>query len=54
MDQARIKSICDKICTEYCRYPYIWDEEKEGIPLSESSICKNCPLDELEGAGEAE
>lgn len=33
-----------KICDEYCKYPYEWDEDKEGCSLDESDVCKNCPL----------
>lgn len=36
-----------KICDQYCKYPFIWDEEKEGVCLAESDICKNCPLNYL-------
>ena len=37
----------DEICEHYCKYPDSWDEEKEGMELSESVICKKCPLDLL-------
>ena len=39
--------IADEICTNYCKYPDIWDEEAEGVELCESDICKNCPLSRL-------
>ena len=32
------------ICDNYCKYPDIWDEEKEEKPLYESEHCENCPL----------
>lgn len=35
------------MCQNYCKYPDIWDEEKEGIELCESDICANCPLNRL-------
>lgn len=41
-----------RICDDYCKWPAIWDEEKEGCQLSESDICKNCPLALLEGMAE--
>ena len=31
------------ICDKYCKYPLIWDEDQMG-PISESFICKDCPL----------
>ena len=52
-EQTKIKSITEQIheiaedfCNHYCKYPYIWDEEKQG-ELSESDICANCPLNRL-------
>ena len=49
--KSRAESITDKItqqmCEHYCKYPTIWDEEKEGMPLEESYVCQNCPLDRL-------
>ena len=41
------------LCVNYCKYPFTWDEEKEGVVLSESEICKNCPLNDLESHIEA-
>ena len=37
-------NIAEEVCNNYCKYPEQWDEEKEGIELSESDICANCPL----------
>ena len=34
----------EMICDHYCKYPEIYDEEVEGVPLAESNICKECPL----------
>lgn len=45
--REQIDQICEEICNNYCKWPDKWDEEKEGIPLFESDICANCPLDRL-------
>ena len=42
-----LQEIADEICEKYCKYPDTWDEEKEGMELSESEICQNCPLNRL-------
>lgn len=34
------------ICDNYCKFPLIWDEDRFG-ELSESDVCKNCPLNQL-------
>lgn len=34
------------LCDNYCKYPCIWDEEKDG-PLEESEVCKDCPVNIL-------
>lgn len=44
---AQIEEIKDDICNHYCKWPDIWDEEKEGCELSESDHCRNCPLNRL-------
>ena len=43
-----IEDIAKDMCEHYCKYPDIWDEDKEGIDLSESDYCMNCPLNRLE------
>ena len=43
----QMQDIVDEMCDKYCRYPKEWDEEAEGIELSESDICLNCPLNRL-------
>ena len=43
----QLREIAETMCNEYCKYPHIWDEEKEGIELAESEICANCPLNKL-------
>lgn len=42
-----IEEVKEEICLRYCKYPDTWDEEKEGIYLADSDICKNCPLNRL-------
>lgn len=42
-----IEDVKADICNNYCKYPLIWDEDKEGCELSESDHCRNCPLDRL-------
>lgn len=49
----RKEEVINNICCNYCKYPDIWDEEKEGVELSESEICKKCPLNDLESHIEA-
>ena len=39
-----LDEIASEICNDYCKYPALWDEEKEGCELSESEICSKCPL----------
>lgn len=39
--------IANDICNNYCKYPGIYDEQKEGVELCESEICANCPLNRL-------
>lgn len=51
--KEEIGKVIDDVCVNYCKYPNIWDEEKEGVELSESEICKNCPLNNLESHIEA-
>lgn len=45
--QEILEDIAIEICDKYCKYPSIWDEEKEGCELCESEICQNCPLNRL-------
>ncbi len=42
-----IENVITEICDHYCKYPYEWDEDKEGMELCESEICQNCPLMKL-------
>lgn len=43
----QIEKIVEEMCNKYCKYPHEWDEEAEGMDLSESDICSNCPLNRL-------
>jgi hypothetical protein len=42
-----LEAIVEDMCHNYCKYPDNYDEEAEGIELSESEICANCPLNRL-------
>ena len=39
--------VVEDMCTNYCKYPYMWNEEDEGCTLAESDICNKCPLNKL-------
>lgn len=43
----KLEEVKDRICSEFCKYPCEWDEEKEGCELCDSEVCANCPLNEL-------
>ncbi len=45
--EIEYEDIKTQICSHYCKYTDIWDEEKEGCKLSESERCANCPLHEI-------
>jgi len=45
--QKIIENTIEEMCQHYCKWPLTWDEEKEGMELSESDICCNCPLNNL-------
>lgn len=42
-----LEEVKEEICMKYCKWPDKWDEEAEGIELSESTLCRNCPLNRL-------
>ena len=44
MEQTKV---VEDMCTNYCKYPYMWNEEDEGCTLAESGICNKCPLNKL-------
>ena len=43
----QIEAVLNDMCSNYCKWPDLWDEEKEGCELSESDHCMNCPLNRL-------
>lgn len=43
----QLQEIAEDFCNHYCKYPYEWDEEKEGCELMDSDICANCPMGRL-------
>ena len=50
-EKPSIRDILDEIaaefCDKYCKWPYLWDDEKEGMDLCESEHCENCPMTRL-------
>lgn len=42
-----LEEILTEICDRYCKWPEIWDEEKEGMTLMDAK-CADCPLNRLE------
>lgn len=42
-----LQEVVDDMCQNYCKWPDEWNEEAEGMELSESDICANCPLNRL-------
>ena len=42
MSNEEIEQIIEDFCDNYCKYREQWDGDDE---LSESDICRNCPLD---------
>lgn len=38
-------------CDHYCRFPREYDEDLHGVPLAESRICLNCPINGGETGG---
>ena len=42
-----IEDVKTQICSFYCKYPYEWDAEKEGMELPDSPYCRSCPLGRL-------
>ena len=43
----QVQEIVEEMCKDYCKWPDVYDEGMEDCELSESSICKNCPLNRL-------
>ena len=46
-DKEEFEQRADEMCRFYCRYPLLWDEQVMGHELSESELCRNCPMCEL-------
>ena len=42
-----IEDVKTQICSFYCKYPYEWDADKEGLELPDSPYCRSCPLSRL-------
>lgn len=42
-----LEEVVEQICAYYCKWPDQYEEEMEGCELSESSICRDCPLSRL-------
>lgn len=42
----QFEEIAKEICDNYCKYPHLWEEEKDG-ELADSERCANCPLNKL-------
>lgn len=45
--KAEIEEVKEIMCDEYCRWPREYDEVEEGIPLSSTAICTQCPMNRL-------
>ena len=43
----QLNDIAERFCNDYCRYPREWNEKEEGMELSESSVCENCPINKI-------
>lgn len=46
-NKAIAEEVTTDICNHYCKYPLIWDEDAEEVEVSESDICKNCPMTKI-------
>lgn len=44
VDLDELDQAASDMCYHYCRYPLIWDEQVMNQELSESELCKNCPM----------
>lgn len=40
----KIENAAGEMCDHYCKWPLLYDEDKEELPLSESAYCRECPL----------
>lgn len=46
-DREEVENAAADICAHYCRYPLLWDEQVMGYELTESELCRNCPMSVL-------
>lgn len=46
-DLEELDQAASDMCYHYCRYPLIWDEQLMNQELSESELCRNCPMTAL-------
>lgn len=42
-----IEDVKTQMCSFYCKYPYEWDADAEGLELPDSPYCRSCPLSRL-------
>ena len=47
LTQGELTKIAEGFCDNYCKYPMIWDAEKESMELMDSDICANCPMSKI-------
>lgn len=47
IDVEELEMAASDMCKHYCRYPLLWDEQLMNQELSESELCRNCPLSEI-------
>lgn len=45
--REQIEEVVEEMCNEYCKWPVLWNPERDGGELSESEHCQNCPLNRL-------
>ena len=44
----QIQEIAEDFCNNYCKWPHDYNEdEHDGVELSDSEICTNCPIGRL-------
>lgn len=43
----QLRAIAEDMCMNYCKWPDLWDEEKEGCELADSEHCANCPMGKI-------
>ena len=44
---AQLEQIAEDFCNNYCKWPTIWDAEKEGMELMDIDICANCLMSRI-------